>query len=139
MRLACLGLALAAALCVSRAAPQGFSLALALFMFCIASLDAIEPVKRQLGQRQLRVYCEPPNSSEPERVAVLGSCCVCKERAADSLFPCGHRSVCLECATQLPRCPLCREAGSACSILGRGPSVLTTGTLAPAPPVRRRR
>ena len=37
------------------------------------------------------------------------ACTLCFDRpSAAALHPCGHSGICVECAAQLERCPLCR-------------------------------
>jgi hypothetical protein len=42
--------------------------------------------------------------------AIETECCVCCNASANVVFvPCGHKKCCLDCAAQVPRCPICRE------------------------------
>ena len=36
-------------------------------------------------------------------------CCCCMDAQANTLFPCGHKCLCLGCASMVDRCPLCRQ------------------------------
>eukprot|EP00927_Polykrikos_kofoidii_P046736 TRINITY_DN40874_c0_g1_i1.p1 TRINITY_DN40874_c0_g1~~TRINITY_DN40874_c0_g1_i1.p1 ORF type:complete len:510 (+),score=87.90 TRINITY_DN40874_c0_g1_i1:212-1531(+) len=70
-------------------------------------------------QHQSEEKCQLRDSAGGPRVAPAstkaGRCTVCLERPSEVAFvPCGHRCICLECATALPeavrrRCPTCRS------------------------------
>jgi hypothetical protein len=42
----------------------------------------------------------------------ISDCCVCmaSEKPLIIFAPCGHRTTCMACAIQLPKCPICRAS-----------------------------
>jgi hypothetical protein len=59
--------------------------------------------------RQQRPAAPPPQAQPTVASSAATECCVCLTNEIDSvLLDCGHSVLCLECATNIKACPICR-------------------------------
>uniref|UniRef100_A0A061SG09 RING-type E3 ubiquitin transferase n=1 Tax=Tetraselmis sp. GSL018 TaxID=582737 RepID=A0A061SG09_9CHLO len=89
-------------------------------VYLIASQVAVTAAKEWRARRlraQMRSARRSPDRAVgdemDENASTQDRCVVCMERPLDAVFSkCGHMCCCLECATRLQHCPICRRSSS---------------------------
>ena len=103
----------------------GFILSLVLItmfgvLLCIlGTLTYLQHLHVASTRRAVTISTQPPQSvnarivyAEPglcNDVGDLPDCCCCMDAKANTLLPCGHANICLQCAQKIDSCPLCRR------------------------------
>jgi hypothetical protein len=83
----------------------------ALCLACVVAVGLAWPPKATRPLEKTPVFFYNRVERSPGLLtAEVPECYVCMTASANAAFgPCGHGDVCLQCASRLPRCPLCRR------------------------------